>query len=87
MEGPGVGVMVSLSNIEHKSDLRGNGLKKLILHERVNTNDTAGAAADVGVGNYFCRAASLIFSSENKEENVLRSSGRVTNNEMMTQSR
>ena len=40
MEGSRVGVMVSLSNIEHKSDLRGNGLKKLILHENVNTNDT-----------------------------------------------
>ena len=60
MQGLRVGVRLSLSNIEHKSDLRGNGLKKLILHENVNTNDTA-AAADVGVGNYFCRAASLIF--------------------------
>ena len=65
------GIRVSLSNIEHKRELRGNGLKKLILHENVNTNDTP--AADVGVGNYFCWAASLIFSSENKEENVLRS--------------
>ena len=69
LQGLRVGVMVSLSNIEHQSELKGNGLKKLILHENVNTNDTP--AADVGVGNYSGRAASLIFSSENKEENVL----------------
>ena len=66
-----VTVMVSLSNIEHKWDLRRvNGLKESILHENVNTNDTS---ADVGLGNNFCRAASLIFCLENKEEKVLRS--------------
>ena len=45
MQGLRVGVRLSLSNIEHKSDLRGNGLKKLILHENVNTNDNDTAAA------------------------------------------
>ena len=65
--------MVSLSNIEDQSVLRGNGLTKLILHENVNTNDTAALVLlqMLVSGIILAGAASLRFSGENKEENVL----------------
>ena len=49
-------------------------MKELILHENVNTNDTAAALLLMQMlvsGIILAGAASLRFSGENKEENVL----------------